>query len=124
METPFATAHRLLAALEELVAEETILLRAGDFAEAAQIRARTSAIVEKLCALANAPQVDTLRPRLVTLLQHSQENADLLERELGNARLELEKCGHAQGRLRNVVPAYQAAYGRPGRPTGRLDTAA
>jgi hypothetical protein len=106
METPFATATRLLRALEELVTLETMLLRSMDFVEAVQVREQMAPIVEGLCALAADPEVKGLKPRVDTLLRYGAQNYHFLEGELARMQEELTRVNEARGRLRHVAPAY------------------
>lgn len=106
MEAPFATAARLLRALEELVTLETMLLRSMDFVEAVQVREQMAPVVEGLCALAADPEVRTLKPRVDTLLRYCAQNYQFLETELARMQEELNRVAEARGRLRHVAPAY------------------
>ncbi|AOS45087.1 hypothetical protein Verru16b_02163 [Lacunisphaera limnophila] len=121
METPVQTAQRLLTALEELVGQETLLVRTMDFVEAVAVRERAAPLVEKLCALAAVPAVASLRPRVDLLLERSGQNHHFLDAQLARLQGELARVNEARGRLRRVAPAY----GQPAPVTqSRLNTAA
>jgi hypothetical protein len=122
METPLATATRLLTALEELVMQEAILIRTMDFVEAVEVRERTAPLVEKLCALAPDPAVAALRPRIDGLLERCGQNYHFLDGQLTRLQGELDRVTEARGRLRRVAPAYTAGRGTPAE--SRLNTAA
>lgn len=122
METPFATATRLLGALEELVTRETILIRTMDFVEAVQVREQAQPLVEKLCALAQEPAVQTLRPRIEALLERGGQNYHFLDGQLARLQEELNRVGEARGRLRHLAPAYKTGRTSPGE--SRLNAAA
>ncbi len=107
MEMPFATATRLLTALEEFVSNETVLLRTEDFVAAVQVREQMAPVVEALCALAAHPEVLTLKPRVDTLLRYSAQNYGFLEEQLARQQEELTRVTEARGRLRHVAPAYR-----------------
>jgi hypothetical protein len=122
METPPATAHRLLAALEELVTLETMLLRTMDFVEAVQVREQMAPIVEELCALAADPAVRALQPRVDTLLRYGAQNYHFLDGQLARMQEELSRVAEARGRLRHVAPAYGTTRAATGE--SRLNAAA
>jgi hypothetical protein len=121
METPFHTANRLLTALEELVMEETTLIRTMDFIEAVTVREQTGALVEKLCSLAGDAAVAGLRPRVTALLDRWGQNHHFLDRQLERLQGELNRVTEARGRLRRMVPVY---LGQSGASEPRLNTAA
>lgn len=121
METPFQTATRLLTALEELTAQETLLIRTMDFVEAVTVRERAAPLVEKLCSLAAVPEVAALRPRVNGLLDRCGQNHHFLDTQLARLQGELTRVNEARGRLRRVAPVY----GTPAIATqSRLNTAA
>ncbi len=122
METPLASAARLLTALEELVRQETLLIRTMDFVEAVGIRERMAPLVEKLCALARDGEVATLRPRLDGLLERCGQNHHFLDGQLERLQGELNRVTEARGRLRRLAPAYRS--GRAPAGESRLNTAA
>lgn len=124
METPFATATRLLAALEELIAEETTLIRTMDFVEAVEARERAAPLVDGLCALADDPSVLTLRPRLDALLERSGQNYHFLSNQLERLQAELTRVNEACGRMRRVAPVYKTVRSAAPHGESRLNTAA
>lgn len=121
MQTPFHTANRLLTALEELVMEETTLIRTMDFIEAVTVREQSGPLVEKLCALAGDAGVAGLRPRVMALLDRWGQNHHFLDQQLERLQGELNRVNEARGRLRRVVPAY---LGQTVASVPRLNTAA
>jgi len=125
METPLAAATRLTIALEELVMEETILVRTMDFSAAVEVRDRAAPLVEKLCELAGAPEVQSLRPRVSALLHRCDQNHQFIEEHRVKLQSELNRVTEARGRLRVFAPAYGSPYAaRPATPDSRLNTAA
>lgn len=122
METPLQTATRLLGALEALSAEETALIRTMDFVEATAVRERAAPLVDRLCELSVDPSVQSLQPRVATLLERSAQNYHFLNAQLTRLNEELSRVTEARHRLRRVAPIYKVA---PSRPTeSRLNTAA
>lgn len=121
MESPGHTATRLLVALEELVGEETALIRTMDFIEAVGVRERTAPLVARLCELAADPEVLQLQPRAQSLLTRWGQNHHFLEAQLARLQAELSRVTEARMRLRRVVPVYGSATVAP---ESRLNTAA
>ncbi len=121
MEPPFQSATRLLVALDELLGEETALIRTMDFVEAVAVRERMAPIVELLCSLAADPEVVRLQPRVQTLLGRWSQNHHFLENQLVRLQAELNRVTEARLRLRRVVPAY---IGSAAASESRLNTAA
>ena len=131
METRLETATRLLAALEDLVAQEAMLVRTMDFVDAVAIRERAAPVVERLCELAadwsgdesQSPAGIAVRQRLSELLDRAGQNYHFLETQLARLQTELDRVSEARGRLRRVAPAY-SAYRRTSAGESRLNTAA
>lgn len=133
MEARLETLARLLTALEDLVVQETELIRTMDFIEAVEVRERSAPVVERLCELASAlpgpetgdPVARELRNRLTGLLDRCGQNHHFLEAQLARLQSELDRVTEARGRLRNVAPAY-GAYAASPKLAGqsRLNTAA
>lgn len=121
METPGQSATRLLTALEELVMEETTLIRTMDFVEAVEVRERSNPLVERLCALAIDHEVSAMWPRVSALLARWSQNHHFLDAQLARLQGELNRVTEARRRLRRVVPAY---VGAATVPESRLNTAA
>lgn len=110
MATPLATATRLLAALEELVAEETLLLRAAEYVDAVGLRERAGPLVDALCGLAPEFSPDSVfRLRLEDLLDQGEKNQRLLASELERTHEEVARIGQALVRLRRTASGYQSA---------------
>ena len=82
METPLESARRLLTALEELVMQETLLIRTMDFVEAVDVQERAAPVVERLCALAEDDAVRSLRPLVGGLLDRRSQNYHFLDTQL------------------------------------------
>lgn len=100
------TASRLLGALEEMLIEETTLIRTMDFVEAVVVRERSGPLVEKLCCLASDPAVQQLRPRVQLLLNRWSQNHHFLDEQLHRLQIELSRVSDARSRLKRVLPAY------------------
>lgn len=122
METPLQTASRLLTALVELVGQAGVCIRTMDFVEAVEIQERAAPLVERLCDLADHPEVQALRPRVIGLLERYEQNHHFLDTQLARLQEELGRINGARGRLRRMAPAY--ARGNPAGLAARLNTAA
>lgn len=121
METPYQSATRLLVALDELLGEETALIRTMDFVEAVAVRERTAPLVERLCSLAADADVMRLQPRVYALLERWSQNHHFIENQLVRLQAELSRVSEARQRLRRVVPVY---IGSAVPTESRLNTAA
>ncbi len=121
MTTPLETATRLLAALEELVMQETLLIRTLDFVAAVELQERVAPLVEKLCVLAADPAVAPLQERAAGLLARRAQNHHFLDTQLNRLQGELERVTEARSRLRRVAPVYR---GGGAATESRLNTAA
>jgi hypothetical protein len=121
METPLQTATRLLTALEDLVAQETLLIRTMEFVGAVELQERAAPLVQRLCGLAEHAGVQELRPRVAGLLERHGQNHHFLDAQLARLQQELERVSGARGRLRRVAPAYQRTQDPA---ASRLNTAA
>jgi len=120
MESPLANARRLLTALEELVMQETLLIRTMDFVEAVEVRERAAPLVARLCTLAEDAAVLALLPRVNDLLDRCSQNHHFLDTQLQRLQVELDRVGAARNRLRKLAPAYRGGASAE----SRLNTAA
>ena len=109
METPLQTATRLLTALEDLTAQESVLLRTLDFVDAVAIQERAAPLVDQLAALAIHPEVAELRAKVKGLVDRRQQSRFFLDAQLGRLQSELRRIDEARSRLTKVAPAYMTA---------------
>lgn len=109
METPLQTATRLLAALDDLASQESVLLRTLDFVDAVSLQERAAPLVDQLAALANHPEVAVLRSKVTALVDKRQQSRQFLDAELGRLQAELRRIDEARTRLSRVAPAYVVA---------------
>lgn len=117
-------AQRLLAALDELASQESVLVRSLDLIEALQIAERAAPLVEEVCTLAAEPDVAALRPQVESLVARRQRSAALLEGQLQRVQEELRRVDEARRRLTRTAPAYQRGLGLDAPTESRLNTAA
>jgi hypothetical protein len=106
METPLQTAARLLTALEDLTAQESVLLRTLDFVDAVSVQERAAPLVDQLTALAIHPEVVTLRSKVTAIVERRQQSRHFLDAQLGRLQSELRRIDEARTRLARVAPAY------------------
>lgn len=109
METPLQTAARLLAALEDLAAQESSLLRTLEFVNAVAIQERAAPLVLKLGELGRFPEVAVLQPRVAALLARRTQNRHYIDAELARLQAELRRVDEARVRLAGLAPAYSAS---------------
>ena len=121
METPLQTAARLLAALEDLTAQESVLLRTLDFVDAVAVQERAAPLVDQLTALAIHPEVISLRAKVAKLVERRLQSRHFLDTELGRLQSELRRIDEARTRLSRVAPAYVTV---PRTVESKLNTAA
>lgn len=122
METPLQTAARLLTALEDLTAQESVLLRTLDFVDAVAIQERAAPLVDQLSALAIHPEVASLRPKVEGLVERRLKSRHFLDAQLGQLQAELRRIDEARTRLSRVAPAYVVTV--PRSMESKLNTAA
>jgi len=106
METPLQTASRLLVALEDLTAQESVLLRTLDFVDAVAVQERAAPLVDQLSALAIHPEVSSLRAKVLGLVDRRLQSRHFLDAQLGRLQSELRRIDEARTRLSRVAPAY------------------
>ncbi len=106
METPAQTCARLVAALEDLTAQEAATLEARDFPAAIAVQQRAAPLIEHLVAH-EAEIVDAaLRQRLRALVLRRNKTGEWLAEQVARAREELGEAQAAQRRVAQVAPAY------------------
>jgi hypothetical protein len=106
MESPEQAGRRLLAALEELVSQETAAVHANDFALIEFIQLRAAATGEKLISLARDPAVAALRRHVEAILAQRWQNGQVLRQRLADVGAEISRLQGARARLLRVAPAY------------------
>jgi hypothetical protein len=116
METPAQMCARLLAALEDLTAQEAATLEARDFVAAIEIQDRAAPLVHHL--VTHGPQVADagLRTRILALIARRNQTGEWLAEQIARVRQELAATQTAQRRVAQIAPAY----GQGARPTRQL----
>jgi hypothetical protein len=106
METPAQTCARLVAALEDLVAQEAATLEARDFATVVHLQERAAPLVEHL-ATHSAEVVDvSLRERIRMLLERRQQSGEWLAAQIEQTKEALRLNDERRHRVTQIAPAY------------------
>ncbi len=100
---------RLLSALDDLVTQEAMTVKAGDYAAVGDIQRRADPLVSMIATL--GPEVDDAmaRARVAALLARRQHNIDFIEAQLATARDELEAVQESIRRMAKMAPVYGRA---------------
>lgn len=120
METPEHAVARLVDALEDLVAQESVAVHTDDYALIEFIQLRAGAIGEKLASLAADAAVPAVRRRVEALQVQRWQNGEALRQRLADVSAELGRLQGVRQRLTRVAPAY----GRGTVPAPRFTAAA
>ncbi len=115
METPAQMLLRLLAAFEDLVAQEALLLQTDNYAAVLEMQDRTAPLVSRLIELAKVADA-AARDRLAGVLMRRQRSQDLLSKQIARIREELNEIRSSQRRVAQIAPVY----GRSGGGSPRL----
>jgi hypothetical protein len=103
--------NRILSALDELVTQEMVTARAGDYAAVDEIQRRAAPLVETLSELGAEVADATAQARVAGLLARRQHNIDFIESQLATVRAELLAVQTSTGRVARIAPAYARAEG-------------
>ena len=113
METPRETFDRLLGALEELAACESIQVAAGDQAGMLETQQRAARVVEHLAGLGLDPADDPARDRLAALLRTREITCRAISNRMEEIGVEMARVRLDLRRLIVVGSFYQAGGNRP-----------
>lgn len=108
MQNPAQRCARLVAALEDLAAQEEASLRTKDFPAVESIQVRAGALVDDLVSLAASMDLP-LQARIASVHARRARTSEWLEGELSAARAELRETSFAQGRVARIAPVYGGA---------------
>jgi hypothetical protein len=111
MDTPDKTFQRLVAALEQLVAEEHCVVRTGEFQKIRAVQLRADSIITRLVELHNDPEVtsqDTkpLLQRLAAVQGRRAATIEIMDARLAAMRATLAALDAGRSRLGNMRNAY------------------
>jgi hypothetical protein len=117
METPAQRAERIVAALEDLSAQEAASVAQQDWASVVALQDRMVPLVEFLAVSPfRGHEQSALRSRIAAVHARRAGSSARLEGELERTRKELEQTQLARRRVAQIAPAY----GRAGVPPHRL----
>ncbi len=111
METPVQQTARLLIALNELIEQEGVHLRADHFDLVGDIRQRTDPIVRQLVALAGLPGVAEFRLQVIAVVERSSHHARLLQARMEELGAEIRRTDQARHRAAQLAPIYVRSPG-------------
>jgi len=107
METPVQRCERIVAALEDLAAQEAAGVAQNDFAAVQALHERTAPLVEYLAAagseLLGAPG---LRRRLIAVYELRHRSGEALAAAMARVRLEMAQAEATQRRVARIMPVY------------------
>ena|SRR5690349_17222836 len=106
METPAQRCLRIVAALEDLVYQESATLAKGDWTGAASVQERTGPLVDFLANDSAAKTDPALRARIAGIHQRRGETTRALQEKMEETRNELQQTRAAKRRVAQVAPAY------------------
>jgi hypothetical protein len=110
MKNAVETGRRLLGALEDFVQQESILLRAGHYAQMALVQRRAAPLFARLGELGAEPGVAVLRARVAALLERRRENLSGLAQRRAFLCAARERLAARRQRLQAVAP-YRSSAG-------------
>ena len=106
METPVQHAARLLIALNELIEQEGLHLRAASYDQVLEIRHRTEPVVRQLVELSGQPGVNQLRVQVNELVERSAAHSRFLQERMDEVGAEIRRTDQARHRAAQLAPAY------------------
>ena len=118
-ENPEATALRLIASIDEIMAQEAISLRSDDCVRAAAASSRVSPLITRLGELAAAHPAAVARVgfRLGALLASRREHQSTLSQLREHLTAERARLAEASNRVKRLIPTYARRAAVVPRPT-------
>jgi hypothetical protein len=111
MEMPFETCQRLVAALEQLVAEEQGIISAGEFAQILPVQTRIEPVMIRLAELLKLPAVTArttgqILPRLAALQARRAASIETLAARMSESQTTLAGLDATRNQLGDLKSAY------------------
>ncbi len=106
-----STCTRILAALEDLVAQESAVLQLGEYAALELIQVQAAPLITFLSSQPEAALAAGLEDRILALHAARNRNSTLLAHEMTRNRDELRVLSGRQGLIARVAPAYGGNVG-------------
>lgn len=97
---------RLIAALEDLAAQEAAAVRTGEFARAGELAERCAPLVDDLVGRAGEIVETALQERIRDVNALRARSAEALGREIVRVHEELAQTELARGRAARIAPVY------------------
>lgn len=120
MQAPAQRCSRLVAALEELAAQEECALREGDYSGVEQIQERAGAVIGDLASQPIAMADEALRQRLIAVSARRARSSERLAGELSRLRADLAETKASRGRVTQIAPVYGSSPTATARVASRL----
>lgn len=106
-----STCSRILAALEDLVEQESAVVHVGDYEALDRIQSQTEPLITFLAANASAAFAAGLQNRILALRATRHRTATKLSHDMTRNRDELRLVSGRQGLIARVAPAYGSNAG-------------
>ena len=106
MQTSAQRCLRILAALEDLVHQESVSLAKRDWIGAEAVQQRAEPLVDFLAAHGPGGDDAGLRARIAALQQRRAETSRSLGLQIAQAKSELQQAQAAKRRVAQIGPAY------------------
>lgn len=107
MSIPAHACTRILSALEELVMQEAVILRAGDLAAVVDIQSRIEPLVVFLAAQGESGLDADVKARVSALYASRTHSVAWLNAQMACNRAELHALSSRQRVIAQVAPAYR-----------------
>jgi hypothetical protein len=129
MQTPGETFQRLVAALEQLVAEEQCVVRNGEIERISAVQHRAEAVIARLAELRRDPGFETrgtepLLQRLAALQVRREATVEIMDSRLAEMRASLADLDAARGRLGKMRSSYGSPHRASRQEVSRLNLSA
>lgn len=111
MQTPAQTCERVLAALEELVTQESLAFQAWDHDAVRDIQRRSAELISGLEAMNASAAGAAVQLRAAALLRRRRLGLEEMNQSLSALRHELQDVERSRQRVADFAPAYGRAYG-------------
>ncbi len=120
MHKPAQRCARLVAALEDLAAQEECALREGDYVTVATIQERAGAVIGDLGSQSLASADPALRDRLAAIRARRALSSERLAGELTRLQADLADTKASKGRVTRIAPVYGSSSPSSARVASRL----
>jgi hypothetical protein len=109
MENPAQMCARLVAALEDLTAQEAASLEARDFEATIVLQDRAAPLIEHLVTHWPAVADSSLKTRILAVISRRNKTGEWLAEQIAETRRQLQETQVAERRVARIAPAYGLA---------------